>query len=1263
AAARSSLPARDNFHPFAAETPASSGSERQPPFEMHFIAGSRGRLSDRPHAIHPVKPTLPSIMSPDADASCRLPSFYSPPTKPGTATGQPIDLLSLPESSTVPRPSPQPSPPPSLLSPAVTPRAQTPSASAPRGVPVDSSIPSGGCGTKRPRLLETLPEVQCIVRARIPTVAGTEMFLHLYTNSVDSKEHLAIVFGNHIRSRSLDAPREGETEMDRMVRGAYTGRLYPGRTASHASAATADDGDVTPSKTPPLVRIHSECYTGETAWSARCDCGEQLDEAARLMGLPESTSGGIIIYLRQEGRGIGLSEKLKAYNLQDLGSDTVEANLLLRHPADARSYGLATAMLLDLGQTDIRLLTNNPDKIRAVEGPNREVVVRERVAMVPLSWKGQGGFRSEEVEGYLKTKIEKMGHIKSRFEIVNMPLQEPLRLRLSVQRYGVPDVKLVWPCARSSDFTIFKLLDQVNQVIPLETSEWGLEDYAVELADSSGDSYECLHFQQVSQILKNDDEVIIRCLQADDLKRRRLSGRHQISTDGRHLVDGLVFGRPWLRTPRDRPALELPPRKRARFAEDYYDDNDNIDNYAYGDDERQPRLLPEDSFAFDDDDESFHGSGSDQDGDESSGDDVVDEEDEKDLAADRQFLSQANQALDHDMPRRRTFPLLEQGPTSEASNTAMNGLDLDSLDGIVALRAAFPLTPVTAIEAELLLNDKNVEKAYNCLNQSNDSALSFEEVKDRCAMRGILLAEGTGSKGDHRSTSSARSAERPLIEVVESVEDEPSDPDVDEEENSDSDTDDEVTSLSEDTSSDSSDSDTDEQTAGAAQESSPDDGISSSDYDGTESSDGDGAKSSDSDGIESSSDSSGASDSDSSLSDSNDDGAPVSQQTVKVDKPAPTTGNQAARKTPFLTKTQKRNARRRIQQAKRQAERERSENALLENRKQQLLRSMAPPHSAEENVASGALLEGGAAEVAPDKRRSRVDKGAGRRLLFGALGLKAPKTKADEEEIKQTLMKGVRPLQNPRLKQSEAADESTPMVLDSADDSWRQKLTYWAEECCHDDVTLSSPPFPFKQRWDPQQQWAPQERTGRAGSKRKRELAEDSYGECDSGLCVDEDDSNRTRSEATGGDSCPENTDQDLVALPTDLSSLPVLKAEAIKEGMVITWRQMVMSKATRWQPQIAQKTGRVLGGTDESEVHVQLAVRDREDRSKTYDAKTGERVYDKFEAPDLDGEDDVDDDDDGVRTLSWEEIIDPRILCDGEKAETMAAAAAAAVA
>ena len=332
-------------------------------------------------------------------------------------------------------------------------------------------VPDSHADDLPPALLEQLPEVRCEVRARIPTTNGTEMFLHLYHNTLDKKEHLAIVFGPNIRSKSLDAPRAGESERDRMIRGAYTGVLYPGRTHSrvqqirkeagaslrpsagylsalnespsssslpseHSSSDGEPPSSLYPTELdPPLVRIHSECYTGETVWSARCDCGEQLDEAARLMSLPAptsesttpneeaskgrtSTAGGVIVYLRQEGRGIGLLSKLKAYNLQDLGHDTMEANVLLRHPGDARSYGIATAILLDLdlgGDRGIRLLTNNPEKVRAVEGPNKEVRVVQRVPMIPLAWKtaGKEGVRGPEVEKYISTKIEKFKHMFS----------------------------------------------------------------------------------------------------------------------------------------------------------------------------------------------------------------------------------------------------------------------------------------------------------------------------------------------------------------------------------------------------------------------------------------------------------------------------------------------------------------------------------------------------------------------------------------------------------------------------------------------------------------------------------------------------------------------------------------------------------------------------------------------------------------------------------------------------------------------------------
>ncbi|AAS51624.1 ADL296Cp [Eremothecium gossypii ATCC 10895] len=285
----------------------------------------------------------------------------------------------------------------------------------------------------------TVPEVTCVARARIPTVQGTDVFLHLYHNSIDSKEHLAIVFGENIRSRSLFRYRKDDTQQARMVRGAYVGQLYPGRTEADADRRQGlelrfdETGQLvveratTWTREPTLVRLHSECYTGETAWSARCDCGEQFDQAGKLMAAAtegEVVGGaghGVIVYLRQEGRGIGLGEKLKAYNLQDLGADTVQANELLNHPADARDFSLGRAILLDLGIEDIRLLTNNPDKVQQVHCPPALRCI-ERVPMVPLSWtQPTQGVRSRELDGYLRAKVERMGHM----------LQRPLVLHTS----------------------------------------------------------------------------------------------------------------------------------------------------------------------------------------------------------------------------------------------------------------------------------------------------------------------------------------------------------------------------------------------------------------------------------------------------------------------------------------------------------------------------------------------------------------------------------------------------------------------------------------------------------------------------------------------------------------------------------------------------------------------------------------------------------------------------------------------------------------
>jgi 3,4-dihydroxy 2-butanone 4-phosphate synthase/GTP cyclohydrolase II len=190
--------------------------------------------------------------------------------------------------------------------------------------------------------------VHRVAEARLPTPFG-EFCVIGYRNDVDQAEHVALVFGEVAGRRDV------------------------------------------------LVRMHSKCLTGDVFGSARCDCGWQLHAAMRTIA---EQQGGVIVYLDQEGRGIGLLNKLKAYELQDAGADTVTANEQLGFKADLRNYGIGAQILLDLGLSSIRVLTNNPMKLVGLEGYGLEIV--ERVPIVPPP--------SDENRSYLDTKRDKLGH-------------------------------------------------------------------------------------------------------------------------------------------------------------------------------------------------------------------------------------------------------------------------------------------------------------------------------------------------------------------------------------------------------------------------------------------------------------------------------------------------------------------------------------------------------------------------------------------------------------------------------------------------------------------------------------------------------------------------------------------------------------------------------------------------------------------------------------------------------------------------------------
>ncbi|KAH9984910.1 hypothetical protein F4779DRAFT_322392 [Xylariaceae sp. FL0662B] len=1064
-------------------------------------------------------------------------------------------------------------------------------------------------------------------------------------------------------------------------------------------------------------------------------------------------------------------------------------------------------------------------------------------------------------------------------------------------------------------------------MVPLEIDQTGLEDYAVELRDGDGTSFECLHYQLVRSVLKPDDRVYIRALDKDDNRRRRLSGRHQISSEGKRLIDGLPWGRPLLKPPTSRPPIHVPAPKRRRLT---YDQDGPGSHSELREDEEESRALLTNGEIFRDAEDSssirialdFENADAEvknydeeveladlvdaSESDEYAEDDLEMEDDEEDIDQELRDLQQEEE--ENAAPREEGFAHIdkaqnvghkirdldegnEQDNSSSLSDEELSqeyrdqqeknltsaegakpstffsnvpALDLGDADKLSALQAAFPKTPVIVCEKILASSAGDLKMSYSQLaegfppslsesellawprlggsasstsktsqvviankstatkrlyekpNEGGSSGEDWEEVPDfvrQFDRRGLPpgsitsgrgLAQMAAISGSFTNSKINRESEATFVTLKGSKvspDKEADKADTTSSSGTSSSSEDEISgsddeSSEEDTTSDDSDFNSDDsisrrhssESSGSSSDDSGEDSDSgpeeSSTKRGTHNSSRSRAQGRGSTNPDSSSESgsnedtfeagdTSSCDDDSSEGESSEadsgsksenEGAqvklppsgsllpkPQAVQESLTKKQVPHTQSLVVpQSTSSLPKpvppgagkqeTKNRNARRRAaKQASKLAQQSgltgsfatsaagdqpsaptaTNEKALFETKRQALLDAIAQggveigPSSQVDQSGDASMTSTGAKRkygelditkglgeqeetpreisvgqdapslVSAEKRR-RIDLGASRRLVFGALGLRNPKSKEDEDRLRKNLMKDVQPLVNRHLRQ-EKDDANQPeggsvQVAEDAD-AWREKINYRAMECCYEGVKLSEPPFPFVQRWDPQQQgsWFQKSKRGGQGKKAQRNQADyyqgnyagkkrkqnvsvnlevySGYDDTFTGIEDETHDPNiRLNYDDAADDDAmngPANetsqlTDlDDLPSLPSDLSTLPILHPGEAQIGMVITWQKWSCSTATNWQPQLSDVTGVVVRIDDDAPgLEVCLAKRDRylDGNPKRYDENTGQRIYDRFEAPDLDEQGDTEDEE-GYRTVGFAEMQQPRIL------------------
>ncbi|PYH64076.1 uncharacterized protein BO88DRAFT_491729 [Aspergillus vadensis CBS 113365] len=881
-----------------------------------------------------------------------------------------------------------------------------------------------------------------------------------------------------------------------------------------------------------------------------------------------------------------------------------------------------------------------------------------------------------------------------------------MRLHLIIQRHGLPVTRILWttsppslfghnapsassmlPAASSAlastrapnalfsngGYTIAQLLEDVNEVIPLETEpalfdtecsgQWGLEDYVVEVGGS-----ECLHFMEVEGLLRDGDEILIRALQISDLRARRLSGRHQISSDGKHLIDGVPFGKPFLKRPTSsRPAITIPPRKKRRTSAagwDYgsrYEEEDTewAPNNQVGfardlpvirsNEQPQEKKVDEYTDAYQDDYEDYHELEEDGNGtvirhaiDETH--DQASESDSDELNINPEDLAEELKGLEEDLE-------ISPMPMAEDIDIEQAGYPLRSRPSIIK----------SAPRKSSLAHPSSQESSLPDGTRRDSKAVTFEDQKENpsvvesnatVASKVISIPEdATGSASDTSDSSSAS----------------------DTSETSDS-------SDSEDSSNASDSSSDDDSGSEASTSDSEDDSSSDSDEDMS------------------------TSESEDELSDSDVD----VQMRTKTNPPG--AGSLRTKKSNERNKMRRRLAKlkelgalpaqadfaalRDWEEANGRSyyipeenfDSKEQERAEFEAKRQKLLRDLASggvdvTEVKQKEIASPQSVKAidqkqpatnvanGEDEAEPPSKRRTLDVASSRRMLFGSLGVRTPRTKEDEEATRRKLAGKV----NNQVQPSKSPKEDTAQAPESdSEENWQDKLILRATECIYDDIELTAPPFPFEQRWDAEAGDIIRQRKGWGKKRRRRQQlqvydGDEGYENGDYGYSVGDysvgdlqlnyDDAEQPNGDMEGvehaaeqpGEEQSEDPADDLPALPNDPASLQDMGVDSLKKGSIIAFRQLEISKATGWQPTVSgYRVAKIHEVFEHDIFKIRLAKRDRREArdDQDWDEENDRPQYSGFEMPGMDEEED-----DGFRELSFADLIEPKLLRSADAA------------